>query len=149
MAFSLRSSKPLTSTLPPHLLECFTLIGGSLSQVAEAASGVTQGSVLGPILFVVYVNDLTNNLTIDHLLYVDDVKLITSRKQADALQCSKVPLTSSTSPNAQPIQTVSCVRDLGLLLNTGFSADGNIARAIKKSPRNVVLRKAILCDTDL
>ncbi len=47
-----------------------------LSQVAEAASEVPQGSVLGPILFVIYVNDLTDNLTIDHLLYGDDVKLI-------------------------------------------------------------------------
>ncbi len=44
--------------------------------MAEAASGIPQGSVLGPTLFVIYVNDLTDNLTIDHLLYPDDVKLI-------------------------------------------------------------------------
>ncbi len=44
--------------------------------MAEAVSGVPQGSVLGPILFVIYVNDLSNNLTTDHLLYADDVKLI-------------------------------------------------------------------------
>ncbi len=30
----------------------------------------------GPILFVIYVNDLIDNLTIDHLLYADDVKLL-------------------------------------------------------------------------
>ncbi len=40
-------------------------------------------------------------------------------------------LTSRTSPNAQPVQTVSSVRDLGLLLNTDFSADDNVARATK------------------
>ncbi len=40
-------------------------------------------------------------------------------------------LTSRTSPNAQPVQTVSSVRDLGLLLNTGFSAVDDIARATK------------------
>ncbi len=56
--------------------------------MAEAASGIPQGSALGPILFVIYVNILTNNLTIDHLLYADDVKLIAPRKQSDALQSS-------------------------------------------------------------
>ncbi len=63
-------------------------VNGSLSQVAEAVSGVPQGSVLGPILFVIYVNDLSDNLTIDHLLYADDVILIAPRKQSDALQSS-------------------------------------------------------------
>ncbi len=42
-------------------------------------------------------------------------------------------LTSRTSLNAQPVQTVSSVRDLGLLLNTGFSAHDNVARATKKA----------------
>ncbi len=56
--------------------------------MAEAASGVPQGKVLGPILFVIDGNDLSDNLTIDHLLYADDVKSIATRKQSDALQSS-------------------------------------------------------------
>ncbi len=56
--------------------------------MAEAASGVPQASVLGHILIVIYVNDLTDNLTIYHLLYADDVKLIAPRKQSDAHQSS-------------------------------------------------------------
>ncbi len=44
--------------------------------------------------------------------------------------------TSHTSPNAQPNQTVSSVRDLRLLLNAGFNADDDVARATKKT-RNV------------
>ncbi len=51
-------------------------VNGSLSHAAEAASGVPQGSVLGPILFVIYVNELADNLAIDHPLYADNVKLI-------------------------------------------------------------------------
>ncbi len=43
------------------------------------------------------------------------------------------PLTSRTSPNAQPIQAVSSVHDPGLLLNTAFSADDKVARATKKA----------------
>ncbi len=117
------------------------------------------------LLFIIYVNDLSDNLTIDHLLYADDVKLIAPRKQSDTLQRSLLAsskwsedwelilnpsksehlpigdtsnpvaysLTSRTLPNAQPIQTVSSVRDLGLLLNTGFSVNDNVARATKKA----------------
>ncbi len=48
----------------------------SKCQRIPTASGVLHGSVLGHILFVIYANDLTNNLTIDHLLHADDVKLI-------------------------------------------------------------------------
>ncbi len=42
-------------------------------------------------------------------------------------------LPSRTSPKAQPVQTVSSVFDLGLLLNAGFSADDSVARATKKA----------------
>ncbi len=41
-------------------------------------------------------------------------------------------LTHHASPNAQPIQMVSTARDEGLLWNTGFSADDNVAIATKK-----------------
>ncbi len=64
-----------------------TLLQSKRQRIA-IANGVPQGSVVGVIHFVIYVNDLTDNLTIDHLLYADDVKLIVPWKQADALQSS-------------------------------------------------------------
>ncbi len=68
-------------------------VNGSLSQVAEAPSGVPQGVVLGPTLFVIYVKDLTDNLTIGHLLYADDVKLIApeNNQMPSKAPCSLVP----------------------------------------------------------
>ncbi len=45
-------------------------------------------AVIGPILLVIYVNDLPDHLSADSLLYADDVKLIAPRNRHDILQNS-------------------------------------------------------------
>ena len=47
-------------------------VEGQLSQEARVTSGVPQGSVLDPILFLEYVNDIWRNLASTIRLFVDD-----------------------------------------------------------------------------
>ena len=64
-------------------------INGVNSESAKVISGIHQGSVLGPLLFVVYINDLLDNINSTGLLFADDTKKFrkfTSEDDAKLLQ---------------------------------------------------------------
>ena len=50
-------------------------VNGTKSDRAKVISGIPQGSVLGPILFVLYINDLPNNISSDVFMFADDTKV--------------------------------------------------------------------------
>ena len=53
------------------------IINGVSSQKASVTSGIPQGSVLGPLLFVIYINDLPRGLKTTAKMFADDTKLYT------------------------------------------------------------------------
>ena len=56
-----------------------TLISGALSSPAPVTSGVVQGSVLGPTLFLLYINDILQCIQNGSpFLFADDVKIVYS-----------------------------------------------------------------------
>ena len=61
------------------------VLGGEHSQWVRVKSGVPQGTVLGPLLFLIYVNDIPDELSSTVRLYADDCILYSGIKtQLDA-----------------------------------------------------------------
>ena len=53
-----------------------TVIDGHKSTELPLLAGVPQGSRLGPLMFIIYINDLVNNLESNPFVYADDTTLI-------------------------------------------------------------------------
>ena len=51
-------------------------VRGAFSEWSAVTSGVPQGSVLGPILFIIYVNDLPDCIQSYLNIFADDTKLV-------------------------------------------------------------------------
>ena len=132
----------------------------TLSSLNPVYSGAPQGSVLGPLLFLVYINDLVDVTSSYSLLYADDLKIWTSddpnafqeviinvknwsiswKLPINDAKCAHIFL-GGTSGNrfiihdgtkASDIPTLDLKKDLGVWIASNFSFKHHLSLAAKK-----------------
>ena len=61
-------------------------INKSISNVEKITCGVPQGSILGPMLFLLYINDISQAVDCEILLYADDTCLVFQHKNVKEIE---------------------------------------------------------------
>ena len=65
----------------------YVVIGDHSSDMLDMTCGVPQGSVLGPILFIIYINDICNvSDVVQCVLFADDTNIFCSQRNLTDLQ---------------------------------------------------------------
>ena len=63
----------------------YVSIDGVNSQLLEIVLGVPQGSILGPLLFLIYINDIDQCTSMINFLFADDTTLLKSHENLTSL----------------------------------------------------------------
>lgn len=71
------------------------VVCGSFSSYKKVTSGIPQGSVLGPILFLIFINDLPEVIQTVMRLYADDSKLLQRVKSIEDVNNLQTSLNNS------------------------------------------------------
>ena len=73
------------------------VISGQASEWASVTSGVPQGSILGPLLFLLYVNDIGAEIHSHTRLFADDVPSLGRLAQVLTWKLFKMTYIGSTN----------------------------------------------------
>ena len=139
-------------------------IQNSYSRWCDVKSGVPQGSVLGPVLFIIFINDLPEHVKASCSIFADDTKLlkrICNLEDADDLQedltalqlwsetwrlsfnpkkCHVLHIGKSNKGylyhlNNHIIPEVKVEKDLGVIVSEDMKAEENVAHHVKKATK--------------
>jgi len=145
-------------------------VENALSDWSPVTSGIPQGSVLGPTLFLCFVNDLPQQVTSQLALFADDTKVFgpvrdenDAKKLRDDLECLhqwsynwQLPFNKEKckvvhygrnnqdadySIDGTVIEDVEVEKDLGVLFDSKLNFSGHVQTACKKANSRVGIVK--------
>ena len=105
--------KPFVTWLSSYLTERAqrTTFGNVVSSVAHVTSGVPQGSIIGPLLFILYTANLLGDINCDYVKYADDttilIKLSFDDSSSERLICDILEHVKSKSENIKLCLNIS------------------------------------------
>ena len=84
-------------------------VNGEISNSEKVTSGVPQGSILGPLFFLVFINDLPDKCnTVIPLLFADDAKFFSINLWRDEFQKDLDNVNLWTLENYMPFNVDKC-----------------------------------------
>ena len=134
-------------------------VSGRMSCWEDVSSGVPHGSVLGSLLFIIYINDLDNGVKSRLSKFADDTKLggeVDSRGGDDQIQesletfiarpvqlnikCEVIGISKNNENrdymmNGVILECVTREKDLGVVMDTGGKQEAQCQVAIGKANR--------------
>ena len=135
-------------------------VGRDMSNCTDVLSGIPQGSILGPVLFTIFINDISENLESFCKIFADDTKVFNISSKKDIVQkdidilqkwttkwdlhfnsnkCNVLHAGTKNECNSYVLNGVDKInvcteeKDLGVIFDNKLSFEAHIQSTIKKA----------------